>query len=415
MIYVCDSIMGSGKSQSAIAFMNEHPERKFIYLSPYLDEAKRIRRDCADLHFVEPQKLYEFGMSKALHAKYLIEHGCNVASTHQAFAYYTDETIAAIRAGGYTLILDEDLSVLEDFKFDPGDLAAAVKARYLRQDGNLISTDEDDYTGKLLSPMLRLAQSRTLEIVSGQNLVGEGAFWAIPQDLIEAFEDVYILTYLFQGSDMDYFLQMHNISFERINISRTENGGYRFDPNGSYVPAYVSDLANYIHICDHAKLNAIGNHRFSLSMNWCATNKDGMRQLQKNIQNYFRNVMRDFSADARMWSSYKDGHGKLRGSGYSNSFITLNTRATNDFRHKRVLAYAVNLYMNVSKKQYYNSYGIEVDEDRYALATMIQWIWRSAIRDGEEIWIYVPSRRMRELLQNWIADVSRLGSRDQAA
>ena len=37
---------------------------------------------------------------------------------------------------------------------------------------------------------------------------------------------------------------------------------------------------------------------------------------------------------------------------------------------------------------------------------MIQWIWRSAIRDGKEVWVYVPSRRMRDLLRQWLLDLS---------
>ena len=47
-----------------------------------------------------------------------------------------------------------------------------------------------------------------------------------------------------------------------------------------------------------------------------------------------------------------------------------------------------------------------MEENEYALGEMIQWIWRSAIRDGKEIWIYVPSRRMRELLKQWLIDLS---------
>ena len=62
--------------------------------------------------------------------------------------------------------------------------------------------------------------------------------------------------------------------------------------------------------------------------------------------------------------------------------------------------------MNVGEKIFYKSAGIEVDEDAYALSTMIQWIWRSAIRDGHEIYIYVPSKRMRELLLDWVQQVS---------
>ena len=46
--------------------------------------------------------------------------------------------------------------------------------------------------------------------------------------------------------------------------------------------------------------------------------------------------------------------------------------------------------------------GIAVDGDGYALSEMLQFIWRSAIRDGKEIWVYIPSIRMRSLLKEWI-------------
>ncbi len=41
-VTICDSIMGSGKSCSAIRYMNEH-DGNFIYLTPYLDEVDRIK------------------------------------------------------------------------------------------------------------------------------------------------------------------------------------------------------------------------------------------------------------------------------------------------------------------------------------------------------------------------------------
>lgn len=40
MIKVCDAIMGSGKSSAAINYMNEHPDKKFIYITPYLNKDK---------------------------------------------------------------------------------------------------------------------------------------------------------------------------------------------------------------------------------------------------------------------------------------------------------------------------------------------------------------------------------------
>lgn len=40
---------------------------------------------------------------------------------------------------------------------------------------------------------------------------------------------------------------------------------------------------------------------------------------------------------------------------------------------------------------------------KYALSEMIQWIFRSRIRNNESINIYIPSSRMRNLLQNFFA------------
>ena len=47
---------------------------------------------------------------------------------------------------------------------------------------------------------------------------------------------------------------------------------------------------------------------------------------------------------------------------------------------------------------------LEVDEDGYAISEMLQFLWRSGIRDGKRITVYIPSRRMRNLLINWIEE-----------
>ena len=111
----------------------------------------------------------------------------------------------------------------------------------------------------------------------------------------------------------------------------------------------------------------------------------------------------------RMWSTYRDAKSKIQGKGYTNGFIPFNKKATNEYRNRTAVAYCVNLYMNVGQKLFYQNNGVEVDEDAYALSIMVQWIWRSAIRDGQKIVLYVPSKRMRGLLTNWMEEVSRRG------
>ena len=58
--------------------------------------------------------------------------------------------------------------------------------------------------------------------------------------------------------------------------------------------------------------------------------------------------------------------------------------------------------MNPFLVNFFSKRGIKVSQDEYALSEMIQWIWRSAIRNDEKIYIYIPSERMRNLLKNWL-------------
>ena len=54
------------------------------------------------------------------------------------------------------------------------------------------------------------------------------------------------------------------------------------------------------------------------------------------------------------------------------------------------------------QKKLFSYNNINVDEDYYALDKLIQWIFRSQLRDELPINIYIPSSRMRELLTKWM-------------
>jgi hypothetical protein len=158
-----------------------------------------------------------------------------------------------------------------------------------------------------------------------------------------------------------------------------------------------------VHIVDHPKLNVIGKDRFALSKGWYANNTKTaiMGQLKNNIVNLFRNVFGSTSGDV-IWTTFKDFKSELSGKGYTKGFLPINARATNLYKDRRYLAYLVNVFFNPMVKGFFQDHDVDVDEDGYALSEMLQWIWRSAIREGNEIWVYIPSSRMRGLLQNWL-------------
>lgn len=406
-IMVCDAIMGSGKSSAIIQHMNRNPEKRYLYITPFLEEARRIREACPQLFFAEPSdKSPDFGFSKYSHILHLLAEGRNIASTHQMFRNFKPEVLELVRAGHYTLIIDEAVDVFQELTLKKNDLDIVTMMGWLDQEGNnTVTEDTPLYQGERFRDIFDLTRNGNFAITYGN---GETYYWVMSRGFFDAFEDVYILTYLFAAQTLKYYLDIHNIPFRYIGISHPSPDEYYFSEEGGYIPTYVGSLSEKIHILENSRLNDIGNPETALSSTWFKRRKadsdPAIKQLRSNISNFFRHINEGFGADQRLWSTFKDAVGSLRGKGFYNHTLSYNARASNQYRHKRVLAYCVNIYMKPEEKTYFTSHGIDVLEDEAALSTMIQWIWRSAIRDGQEIWIYIPSRRMRTLLLNWIKE-----------
>lgn len=410
MVNVCDAIMGNGKSQSAITYMNEHKDQRFVYITPYLEEAARIKQGCPDLDFIEPtDKLKKFGFTKAKHTASLLKEGRNITTTHQSFKNYTEDMLDDVKRWGYTLIIDESVDVLEGANISDSDIQILVAGGYLEYVGGMIRATGKPYGGGVFGDFIKFVKLRDIVYVKG----GDDMYmyyWLLPPRLFTAFSDVFILTYLFKSQSIHHFLEIYDIPYRYIGIEKIDGGtGFRFseDPH-CYTPPYVKRLGEMIHILDRKKLNEIGDSRCALSMNWYNNSKH-VEQLKKNVSNCIRNVWQDVPAEQKMWGVFKSDFQKLRGKGYTKAYLVFNARATNEYRNKDHLIYLSNIFMNPNDAMFYEQHGVQVDDDMYALSIMVQWIWRSAIRDGKEIYLYIPSKRMRTILQNWIEATSKGG------
>ena len=113
MIYVMDSIMGSGKTTWAIANMkgrgSQHYHR-FIYAAPFLKEDKRIKNACPQLAFIEPNGLF----SKQADFKRLIAEGKNIVTTHAMIRNLnlSKQDCENLQLWHYALFLDEVIEVI---------------------------------------------------------------------------------------------------------------------------------------------------------------------------------------------------------------------------------------------------------------------------------------------------------------
>lgn len=407
-VIVCDAIMGSGKSQSAIRYMNEHPEKHFIYIAPYLTEAERIADACPVLSFKLPvRREDESGRwSKLNDIKDLIKNGRNIASTHMAFRMYTPEMLEDIRRVGYTVIIDEAVQVLSPLDESPADILTLIRAGYLRMDDNGRLSVIEEYTGAKFRELFSVIKRNNLVRISGDtaDVKNEQLFiWELPIDLFTAFDEAYILTYMFTGCDLKRYFEMHGVEYKYVNVAR-DDVGYYFSETERHVPEYCHRLGEMIHILEHQKMNKIGDHRTALSSTWYdKASKTDKEKIKSSIYNYFRNIAKAPS-DKLMWTVFDAHKERLKGKGYTKGFVICSYKASNEYRDKTYLAYCCNMFLNPFKKRYLggDSHGAD---DAFALSSMVQWIWRSAIRDGKEIYIYVPSLRMRTLLKEWIERV----------
>ena len=393
--------MGSGKSRSAMNYMNKGGDH-YIYLTPYLDEVERIKQGCTNKHFTSPENK---GGGKLENLHHLLAKKYNVASTHALFSSYNEYTMDLIRNGEYVLILDEVFNVLEETNIRKSDIDVMFDSGLacMDDDGQHVKWLADDYDGTKFADIMDKAKTHNLIYFNNSMM-----FWTFPIEIFDAFKEVIILTYLFDAQIQKYYYDYNEIEIDYFGVSH-ENGEYCFTENNTGQKSKY-DLQSLIHIEDSEKLNRIGTDKNALSSSWFKRDRRTKEKpligiLKNNIYNYLHNRTSYVNGNS-MWTVFKDYKAFVKGKGYSNRFVSCNIRATNEYKDCTKLAYCINVFFNPNVKNFFLSHDVEVDEDTYALSEMIQWIWRSAIRDGKEIWVYVPSKRMRKLLVSWIGDVS---------
>ena len=160
-----------------------------------------------------------------------------------------------------------------------------------------------------------------------------------------------------------------------------------------------------IHIFSNPKMNLIGRKNNSITQRWfrtCESNE--VKQLKNNILNFLLNYMPNTSGELsslKSWTTYANCKYLLKGKGYTKQFVPMWDCNILNPTDAIYLVYAANNYLPVrSENKNFTS-------DQYALAILINFISRSAIRNGKNIQIYIPSARMRRILTQWIDDNSR--------
>lgn len=391
-ITIVDARMGRGKSSAAIRYMNRHKDSKrFLYITPYLDEVGRI---CERCDFDQPDSDH---MSKSSELKLHLRLGHNVSATHSLFYLMDDEALKLIREKHYSLIVDESIQVIERLNITDKDFDLIVTQLAEVLEDGCIQWKDEEYTGRF-SDYKEMANTRSLFRLDNALLN------ILNPELLRSFDEVFMLTYLFNGQYQKAYLDYFGFDYRVVGVESDANG-YRFSDRPDEPPPL--DYHDLIHIVDSPKLNAVGDKTYTLSKSWYdkrGYNNTEIRTLRNGMKKFFQSVQGG-GQDTRLWTCYKSDVNKLVDSKtgrFRKNFLQTSARATNEYKDRTDVAYMVNRFADPNIMKFFHAQNITIDADAFALSEMLQWIWRSAIRDDRPINLYIPSKRMRELLINWI-------------
>ena len=388
-IKIIDAIMGSGKTHNAIKKMKKH-SGNFIYVTPFLEEVKRIIKNVPNV--VEPQVSYDYDIiEEEYKAVYKRENllrsviKCqNLATTHSLFQKLHKNDYRFF--SDYDLILDEVITPIKDLDMKLADIQIALGQDLIIVNDKTgeVTFIKDEYDGDKFYELKKYCETANVVYVNEKLLVS-----VFPPEIFKSFKSVTVLTYLFEGSLLASYFDYYNIKYKIEKASKKDELKEK---------AKIKSLLNvYI-----GKYNDIGNAKNAFSVNWLKnkSNKE-LKKISTQVKNL---ICRKFKTNSNetCFTTFKAYKSKLKGDGYANGFIPVNERATNKFSHKKTMIYFANRFLNPNVKRFFEDGNIKVNEDKWALAELVQWVFRGAIREGKPMNLFIPSKRMRTLFLEWL-------------
>ncbi len=413
--------------------MNKCPEQSCIYVTPFLDEITRIRAACCKHRFTEPIPYYG---TKIDDFNNLLAQGKDIAVTHSTFLNATQETADRIADGEYTIYIDEALDVIEDFnkatESDPiqricdGDIDLLIKEK-------LISISDDfrvSWTGG------EYGSDNKFSMVANFSRLGrlycarrKLMLCVFPPDIFTACKQVYILTYLFGGSMFKSYLDMFGIEYDVMSVRRSADGeAYCIcEHDAEAEKRFRNKCDKLITVCDNARING-GYKPGAFTKSWYDTNardRDVFKRIRSDTRYFFETIAKAKAKDI-LFTCPEEYFDKVKGQGYTcvrrltkeennlpdkerkklkkklDCFVPLNARASNDYCERWALAYIHNMNPNTMIKGFFEDSGIDFNKDLFAISCLIQWIFRSRVRNDQDVILYLPSPRMRKLFRLWI-------------
>ena len=404
-IYVVDALMGTGKTSAVMRFLEdslESTEDRFLYISPFRKDMQnlisRVSKMCTKNHFYTPERV-DGALLNGF--KKLLREKKNIASTHALFKRYDEEVLELLKEGKYHLIIDEAMDCLEDAKLPVHPLSWQSWMDYGIITENKTTGLLDIHLDMLDETFFGYDFLKELDKYNVAYDHGHTLFFKIPINRFDVFKDVTILTYMFKYSIQYYYFMSDKKKYTiKYRYVGKDERGFKLVDRIKDAIRLKPDPSLFNLIEGDGGVNHVGlstDKRRALSKTWFST--ADKRPLKESIKTVVRDIWKCDESDL-IWTVFKNNREEIGGD--MDGFLSCGARSTNEYMDRHHVIYGINRYMNTSLPLYFGKRGVEVDQDMWALQDMLQWIYRSAVRKGEPINLYIPSKRMRNLLKMWL-------------
>lgn len=435
-IKLIDAPTGAGKTTALIHTLckafNTFKETgsRFIILTPYLDEVSRYIAAFAQ-RGIEVDTPTGTKGTKGTELINLIQQGKNIIGSHALLQCNYVRLMEALSSSEtpykYSLYIDEEPSIIMSELMSEND-PSSNKGLFAPV-SSLSFADLNLMVDKGLIALKAIpAETREVYAIKGITTSPKGApsvlasfvpfflynnvYWIgekgnqrqgcllpfFPATFWKLFDTVSILSYRLKYSFFYFYCKLFelSVSFYHINADMTafEEGYKELKPSGLH----------RLHIKDVKGLDRL---KGSLSYSWYSK---APKEALKTVKGIMLGITRDYSSSTLLWTTFKGVKGKLKDKNHGLSdknFLAHNATATNDYKDKTTIIYGLNKYLNPIMKGYWEALGQHLNNDQYALSSLIQFIWRSNIRDtgsNKPIDIYFLSNRMRNLFTTWLSE-----------
>ena len=404
VIKIIDKPCGSGKTTAMIEGFE--PEKKYLVIVPLLTEVNRIINLSTEVKFVQPHANDNQKGTKLASLQEQLLLGRNIVSTHKMY----ESLVPLAKAGlldDYHIIIDEvpdavqpiankSKTSIEEFYIASGYMVVEEGSGLVRPTQKWIE-QSSQVSDTLSVKILTAAMSGCLYLQDRQMFI-----WALPESILRTGLSLTVLTYKASGSLFLSYIRKLGLPYELIAdlVSDKE---------------FKEQAAKLITIEDipalsKLKLTYSGQKAGQASRAYCSRVSNALKNLRERKLKGVAvgSIMVTCMKDAWLKPS-NDNHSLFAQSGLFSRgsrlvdaiWLPNTTRGTNDYAHCSHLIYLYDQHPHPFITRWLGDSSKEF-ADAYALTELIQWVWRSRVRRGEPVTVYLPSIRMRRLFEEWL-------------